>query len=376
MKKKTIKFFNVLFILITILGIFTTSIGNTYNKIPVRNVVLDNNNLSSINYFEEFESYTLNNIKDQKRVTFTGYNEVFLSDLYEFDLVSKASLDRKVQTKYDCVYDYNNELVTINVTLYDANKTTIIDSMQGDLIKNNKGEFDVVFNIDGERLLLSEIKYNGTIDNVGFFSSLKRLWKSTVGKIGTIVTVAACAVVGVVCAVVPGGQLVTAVCIGATIGAIGFGTTAAAVSYKEDGKIDWDLVANSFVAGAGIGTFSSAIGYGIGNAHTYVTRGGILKYGDTFGKLGTYVKNPKLNLSLKTNGSHITKRMTERGIDPKLFNEIIKNGKTFKQSTNKFLFITEKGAVVVKTNGEVITAYSRNFFDRNIMKLLKILGLS
>lgn len=82
-----------------------------------------------------------------------------------------------------------------------------------------------------------------------------------------------------------------------------------AVLYKADGKIDWDLVVNFFVAGASIGTFSSTIGYGIGTAYTYVTKGRILKYGDTFGKLDTYVKNPKLNLSLKTNGSHITKRM-------------------------------------------------------------------
>lgn len=79
------------------------------------------------------------------------------------------------------------------------------------------------------------------------------------------------------------------------------------VSYKEDGKIDWDLVVNFFVAGASIGTFSSTIGFGICTVYTYVTRGGILKYGDTFRKLGTYVKNPKLNLSLKTNGSNFTK---------------------------------------------------------------------
>ena len=85
--------------------------------------------------------------------------------------------------------------------------------------------------------MLSELEKTGMLDNCGFWSKLKKVWNTNTGKIGNIATVATCAVVGVVCAVVPGGQLVTAVCIGAAVGSYAFaggvvGAVVSGVSFK------------------------------------------------------------------------------------------------------------------------------------------------
>lgn len=87
-----------------------------------------------------------------------------------------------------------------------------------------------------------------TLDNVGWFTNLVKkavnkvvsTVKSVVntkvkvlstsnGAIGTVCTLAACAVVGAACAFIPGGQIVTATCASiasAVVGSVGFNLTA------------------------------------------------------------------------------------------------------------------------------------------------------
>ncbi len=228
---------------------------------PIRDVELVKQNVEMNSNFEKFDSYDLE-FNDGK-VDFVGYDSIKLSDLYELDLLSDETVDNEVLTKYSCTYDYENGIISLSVSLINGEENSIIDTIYGVIIMDKESNYDVAFDCDGEILLLSELEEAGMIDNCGFFSKLKKVWNTTAGKIGTIATVATCAVVGVVCAVVPGGQLVTAVCIGVAVGAIGGAVTAGVATYLEDGAIDWEAVLCYSTAGAIVGGVTSAASFKI-----------------------------------------------------------------------------------------------------------------
>ncbi len=155
-------------------------------------------------------------------------------------------------------------------------------------------------------MLLSEMKDAGLIDECGLFSKigskLKKVLKTTAGKVGTIATVAACAAVGAVCAVVPGGQLVTAACIGVAVGAVGGAVTAAAATYQADGAIDWEAVGICAGVGALVGGVASGFSYkfvsAIKSMFPKASPSGEVKRFDSyskfkkeFGKASDYVEN-------------------------------------------------------------------------------------
>ena len=114
-----------------------------------------------------------------------------------------------------------------------------------------------------EGLLLSEMSESDLINNCGFWSRLKKIWNTTVGKIGTLVTVVACVTVGVICTVIQGSQLDTALAIAAAVGILGGCLTAGIASYVHDGKIDWHAVIDYAVAGGFIGAVSAGASYEI-----------------------------------------------------------------------------------------------------------------
>lgn len=253
-----------LFSLLSCIAVFTFCIIGVKQEdvnAPVRDVELSCQSLEVDSSFKEFEDYELQ--IDEQCVNFIGYNDISLSELEELDLISSDDISDNTTTKYTCMYDYENGIVSLSVSLVSNEEISIIDTMYGVIIMDEEENFDVVFDCEGETLLLSELEESGVLENCGFWSKLKKVWNSTAGKIGTIVTVATCAVVGVVCAVVPGGQLVTAALIGAAVGAIGGATTAMVSTYIQDGKIDWEAVFCYTGAGAVAGVAVSSAFYGI-----------------------------------------------------------------------------------------------------------------
>ncbi len=249
-----------LFSLLSCITVFTFCIiGVKQEKVttPVRDVELSCQSLEVDSSFKEFEDYELQ--IDEQCVNFIGYNDISLSDLEELDLISSDDISDNTTTKYTCMYDYENGIVSLRVSLVSNEEISIIDTMHGVIIMDEEENFDVVFDCEGATLLLSELEESGVLENCGFWSKLKKVWNSTAGKIGTIVTVATCAVVGVVCAVVPGGQLVTATLIGAAVGAIGGAVTAGLATYLEDGTIDWGAVGSYALAGGVVGAVVSGV---------------------------------------------------------------------------------------------------------------------
>jgi len=256
-----------LLVLTTITAVVTIGFGNSTfeNNAKVRTIELKQEEVNSDSSLKVFNSYEIE--IENGTASFIGYDTIDKSDLLEYDLISNENgLCDSVEIKYLCDYDCENGIISLSVICDDDQNSIILDKIYGVIITNGEGEFDASFVIDDEIVLLSELYQLELIDNCGLFSkiknAIKKVLKTTAGKIGTIATVAACAVVGTVCAVVPGCQLGTAVCIGLAVGAIGSATTAAVSTYQQNGTVDWETVGIYTGCGAIVGAASSAATYG------------------------------------------------------------------------------------------------------------------
>ena len=89
----------------------------------------------------------------------------------------------------------------------------------------------------------------------------------------------------------------------------------------------------------------------------------------TFGKLGTVVKNPNLNVndfSIHGMNHSITRALPSSVILNTVRNPAI----VLRQSSGNYLYLTTKAAVVLNSKGRVVTTYPASMFDENILRVL------
>ena len=166
---------------------------------------------------DEFENAELET--EGSLTTFVGYKPINLSDLNGFDLVNETDVsgDAEVSVKYNFSYDNETNIVTLSAELKDEFGEIQIDTLYGAAFINEYGEVDAVMNVDGEGILLSEMKDAGLIANCGWFS---RLIKKVVKVVAVVAAVVA--VVAVTAAVV----VATAGAAAPAVVAAGVGVTA------------------------------------------------------------------------------------------------------------------------------------------------------
>ena len=110
-----------------------------------------------------------------------------------------------------------------------------------------------------------------------------------------------------------------------------------------------------------------------------VIKGGtstLAKYGDDFGKMGTYVENPNIKVDWTQYAEHAAERMQQRGMTQEMVNNIVENGKVLSQNNgNKFAYITQEGVAIVSKEGKLITAWSSADFDSSMLEIVsKLFG--
>ena len=93
--------------------------------------------------------------------------------------------------------------------------------------------------------------------------------------------------------------------------------------------------------------------------------------GTEFGKLGTLVQNPNITVNWSITTTHGMQRMAERGVTQSMVEQWVQTGKVLGQAGDKFLYITQQGAAVVNRAGQVITAYSSELFDSNMLDVVR-----
>jgi len=92
--------------------------------------------------------------------------------------------------------------------------------------------------------------------------------------------------------------------------------------------------------------------------------------GTSFGKMGTLVENPSINVNWDAFAEHGIERMTQRGVTQEMVNSWVADGKVLQQGTNKYLFVTQEGAAVVTKEGKLVTTYSSLYYDEAMIKIV------
>ncbi len=243
-------------------------------SLQTRTISVEQNVIDYESIFNEYDDAKLE--RDGSLTTFEGKQTIKLSDLEELDEVALSTLDNEELTlKYNYSYDYETDLVTLTVVQVETTGDgelieTIVDTIEGTAFVNEAGEIDAVFDLDGETILLSELQETGKLNNCGWFKRLfkkvskaiKKVTKTVVGVIGAIATVAVPVVIGAVCAAT-GVGLIATVAAGAVAGAAIAASTAAASTYQQDGKVDWETVGICAGTGGVVGAVASGVAYGV-----------------------------------------------------------------------------------------------------------------
>ncbi|NJM34876.1 MAG: hypothetical protein HC850_09415 [Rhodomicrobium sp.] len=95
--------------------------------------------------------------------------------------------------------------------------------------------------------------------------------------------------------------------------------------------------------------------------------------GTTFGKLGTVVENPGIRISSFT--KHGIDQVVSRGVSPAALQATMNAPvAVLKQSSGRFLYVSQEAAVVVTPAGKVVTTYPSTLFDAPILNILKAAG--
>lgn len=243
-------------------------------SLQTRTISVEQNVIDYESIFNEYDDAKLE--RDGSLTTFEGKQTIKLSDLEELDEVALSTLDDEELTlKYNYSYDYETDLVTLTVVQVETTGDgelieTIVDTIEGTAFVNEAGEIDAVLDLDGETILLSELQETGKLNNCGWFKRLfqkvskaiKKVTKTVVGVIGAIATVAVPVVIGAVCAAT-GVGLIATVAAGAVAGAAIAASTAAASTYQQDGKVDWETVGICAGTGGVVGAVASGVAYGV-----------------------------------------------------------------------------------------------------------------
>lgn len=154
----------------------------------------------------------------------------------------------------------------------------------------------------------------------------------------------------------------------------GFGSGAVSLPFNTkivvdaDGNFlgletDWGMVGAAALMGAGGQAFVEVVAANTG-----------AKVGKQYGKNGTVVEHPGTEIDWSKTSKHGAERRAERGVTQETAESWIKNGVALEQSGgSKHLFFTPEGAVVVTTDGKIVTAIPSSYYDEGYFELSEAL---
>jgi len=97
--------------------------------------------------------------------------------------------------------------------------------------------------------------------------------------------------------------------------------------------------------------------------------------GQSFGKLGTVVENPELDISGFTD--HGINQVISRGVSPgDLLGTVNNPSVVLQQSGGQYLFLSNQAGVVLNPAGQVITAYPSSMFGPGVLNIMSTLSIA
>lgn len=203
MKTRTKIITSVIAFILSCVIMFTIAVVNpNTNEMVVastRTVEIANSTVDAQSVLNEFDNAKLT--KNGTTTYFEGYKTIGASSFSEVDYISEIDLKEyeNCVVKYNVSFDLETNIVTLAASANLPDGSLDIDEIRGEAFINEKGEVDAVMDLDGESILLSEMRAAGMIENCGWLS---RLLKSAAVIIpalfsGAVVVVAAIVVVAV-----------------------------------------------------------------------------------------------------------------------------------------------------------------------------------
>lgn len=99
---------------------------------------------------------------------------------------------------------------------------------------------------------------------------------------------------------------------------------------------------------------------------------GEYELGDTVGRFGILTNNPKIKINKNIPNRHSWEKLEERNIDIIDIEKWMKYGACIEQDGgNKYVYITREGTAVVRKDGKLITAWSKDNYDENMIEIVK-----
>ena len=233
--KKIIQKFS--FVVLSVFAFFIlNSCSRTSTINPIDRVIyITEDNIQNESVLEEFDNYSITTYENT--TYFKGTQIIDNAILNEFENLSMNDENKLIyqEIKYEFSYDYDENLVTIRASLLLDDGSIWLDEIKGIAFYDLNGDIDAVMNIDGESVLLSELKKSGLIQNCGWF---KKLIKIAVTAVVTTTVVAAVAAVIVATAGVAAPALVAVgvSTVSASYAAAGIAACAGAITYCTLGK--------------------------------------------------------------------------------------------------------------------------------------------
>ena len=238
-----------------------------------RTIEVKQNEIDYQSVFDEFENPSI--ITDGSITTFEGIKTFDLANYCELDLVADTETGEslKLQVKYSYAYDQDANVVILTAYLTGDDGEPIVDTLIGAPFVDENGNFDAVFECDGEYILLSELQDAGMIENCGWlkkaFKKVASAAKKVVKQVATFVCENADVIVPLAIGIVgglTGGAALPVLIAGTVAGAVIDGTKTAVQTYKATGKVDWAATGISAGIGAAVGLVATYTGYSIGSA--------------------------------------------------------------------------------------------------------------
>lgn len=216
----------ILSMVLLLTGVLLSNSKNSSGQVVAtsRTIELTQSAVDVQSVFNEFEDASLT--REGSTVYFEGYKSLDQNALSEVDYISELEMEELAEcvVKYNFSYNSETNIVTIAAIAALQDGSIEVDEITGVGFLNEKNEIDAVMNIDGEGVLLSEMRNAGLIENCGWFSRLIK----NIAKAVAVVAVVAVAVAAVVVTAGAAAPAVVAAGVGVSTTVVAGAVTTAA----------------------------------------------------------------------------------------------------------------------------------------------------
>lgn len=102
--------------------------------------------------------------------------------------------------------------------------------------------------------------------------------------------------------------------------------------------------------------------------------------GRSYGRVGTVVENPGIRITGfrgARDPAHGLNQVINRGVSPRVLRDTVRDPRVvLQQSGDRYLFLSDEAGVAIRSDGQVVTAYTSSQFKPHILQILRDAGAS